>query len=53
MKTYIISYRKPNTGVTGWIRAEVIATDMDAALTLAQHFCPNHAAYSWLAYVKE
>lgn len=53
MNTYIISYRKPNTGVTGWIRAEVIATDMFDAMELAKHFCPNHEAYSWVAQVKQ
>jgi len=52
MNTYTISYRKPNTGVLGWIRADVIAPDMEAALALAQRFCPNHEAYSWLAHVK-
>ena len=53
MNTYIISYRKPKTGETGWNRAEVIASDMESALQLAKHFCTNHGAYSWLAYVKQ
>ncbi len=53
MNTYTISYRKPGTGHGGWIRADVVASNMEAALKLAQQLCGNPEAYSWLAYVKE
>lgn len=52
MNTYTVSYRKPNTGVLGWIRVDVEAPDMYDAMTIAKRFCPNHEAYSWMAVVK-